>query len=160
MIAASLYFFIAVARPLPAILFGALVLSSGAAAQTIQFPALTGRVVDEAAILDAATRSELENKLAALEAKTSDQLVVVTLSSLGGRSIEEYGVALGRRWAIGQKDKNNGVLLIVAPNVTSGIAAWMAPAPSSSSQTSRRISRRRGEAMAANTDVPVSTQII
>src|ERR1700674_1604652 len=116
MIAASLYFFIAVARPLPAILFGALVLSSGAAAQTIQFPALTGRVVDEAAILDAATRSELENKLAALEAKTSDQLVVVTLSSLGGRSIEEYGVALGRRWAIGQKDKNNGVLLIVAPN--------------------------------------------
>src|SRR6202011_427914 len=86
------------------------------AAQTLSFPALTGRVVDEAGLLDAAARTALTESLAALEQKTTDQLVVVTLKSLQGTSIEDYGYQLGRRWQIGQKDKNNGVLLIVAPN--------------------------------------------
>jgi uncharacterized protein len=95
-----------------ALLFGA----QCALAQEIAFPRLSGRVVDDANLLDAAARADLEAKLAALEAKTSDQLVVVTVRSLGGRSIEEYGYRLGRSWAIGQKDKNNGVLLIVAPH--------------------------------------------
>ena len=82
----------------------------------LDFPALTGRVVDEAGILDPAARAALTEKLAALEAKTTDQLVVVTLKSLQGTSIEDFGVQLGRRWQIGQKDKNNGVLLIVVPS--------------------------------------------
>src|ERR1700704_611117 len=82
----------------------------------LDFPALTGRVVDDANILDPQTRAVLTDKLAALEAKTTDQLVVVTLKSLQGTSVEDFGVELGRRWKIGQKDKNNGVLLIVAPN--------------------------------------------
>ena len=86
------------------------------AAQTLVFPALTGRVVDEAGLLDAAARTALTESLAGLEQKTTDQLVVVTLKSLQGRSIEDYGYQLGRRWQIGQKDKNNGALLIVAPN--------------------------------------------
>jgi len=85
-------------------------------AQDIAFPSLTGRVVDEANLLDATAKADLDAKLAALEAKTTDQLVVVTVRSLGGRAIEDYGYRLGRTWAIGQKDKNNGVLLIVAPN--------------------------------------------
>jgi uncharacterized protein len=88
----------------------------GAPARALEFPALTGRVIDDANILDPATRAALTDKLADLEAKTTDQLVVVTLKSLQGTSIEEFGVALGRHWQIGQKDKNNGVLLIVAPN--------------------------------------------
>ena len=82
----------------------------------LDFPALTGRVVDDAGILDAATRTALTQKLADLEAKTTDQLVVVTLKSLQGTSIEDFGVELGRRWKVGQQDKNNGALLIVAPN--------------------------------------------
>src|ERR1700730_3489692 len=86
------------------------------AAHALEFPALAGRVVDEANVLDAATRAALTDKLAALEAKTTDQLVVVTLKSLQGTSIEDFGVQLGRHWQIGQKDKNNGVLLIVAPS--------------------------------------------
>ena len=62
-------------------------------------------------------RAEKLEKLSAdLEAKSTDQLVVVTLKSLQGTSIEDYGYQLGRKWQIGQKDKNNGVLLIVAPN--------------------------------------------
>jgi uncharacterized protein len=85
------------------------------AAQTLSFPALSGRVVDDAGVLDAATRTALTQSLADLEQKTTDQLVVVTLKSLQGTSIEDYGYQLGRRWQIGQKDKNNGVLLIVAP---------------------------------------------
>jgi uncharacterized protein len=85
-------------------------------ALALDFPTLTGRVVDDASILNAETRAALTNKLAALEAKTTDQLVVVTLKSLQGTSIEDYGYQLGRRWQIGQKDKNNGVLLIVVPS--------------------------------------------
>jgi uncharacterized protein len=85
-------------------------------ALALDFPTLSGRVVDEANILDAAARTALTDKLAALEAKTTDQLVVVTLKSLQGTSIEDYGYQLGRRWQVGQKGKNNGVLLIVVPS--------------------------------------------
>src|SRR5580704_17057106 len=79
------------------------------------FPALTGRVVDNANILSGATKSDLDSKLAALEAKTSRQLVVVTIPSLQGYEISDYGYQLGRAWGIGQAKLNNGVLLIVAP---------------------------------------------
>ena len=85
-----------------------------------RFPALTGRVVDDANILDPQHARRLTDKLAAFEAKTTDQLVVVTLKSLQGTSVEDFGVELGRRWQIGQKGKNNGVLLIVAPNEAQG----------------------------------------
>jgi uncharacterized protein len=85
------------------------------AAAAPQFPALTGRVVDAANILSGDTRSDLDQKLAALEAKTSRQLVVVTIPSLGGYDIADYGYQLGRAWGIGQAKLNNGVLLIVAP---------------------------------------------
>jgi len=82
----------------------------------LQFPTLTGRVVDEAGILSPAARAELDAQLAAHEKATSNQLVVVTLKSLQGDDIADYGYQLGRHWGIGQKGKNNGVLLIVAPN--------------------------------------------
>src|SRR3954467_5438396 len=81
-----------------------------------KFPALTGRVVDDAHILSPATTADLNSKLAALEQKTSRQLVVVTIPSLGGYEISDYGYQLGRAWGIGQKSLNNGILFIVAPN--------------------------------------------
>ena len=80
-----------------------------------KFPALTGRVVDDANILSDATKEDLNGKLAALEQKTSRQLVVVTIPSLGGYEISDYGYQLGRAWGIGQAKLNNGILLIVAP---------------------------------------------
>jgi uncharacterized protein len=80
------------------------------------FPALTGRVVDQAQILDAAARTRIESKLEQLESKTSTQLVVVTLRSLQGYDISDYGYRLGRSWGIGQKGKNNGAILLVAPS--------------------------------------------
>lgn len=85
-------------------------------ASGLSFPALTGRVVDEANILDSAARSALTQVSSDLEVKSTDQLVIVTLSSLRGTSIEDYSNRLFRAWQIGQKDKNNGVLLVVAPN--------------------------------------------
>ena len=77
-------------------------------------PALTGRVVDRAELLDAGQEAELNRLLAGHEQATGDQLVVVTLPDLGGRSIEETGLTLGREWGIGQKGRDNGALLIVA----------------------------------------------
>lgn len=79
------------------------------------FPALTGRIVDEASLLSAADRQEIERILADMEGKSSDQLVIYTAKSLQGHAIEDFGYRLGRHWRIGQQGTNNGVLLIVAP---------------------------------------------
>ena len=79
------------------------------------FPPLSGRVVDTAQLLDAATTAQLSRQLAAHEQQTGDQLVIVTVPDLDGNDIAEYGYQLGRAWGIGQKDKSNGALLIVAP---------------------------------------------
>ena len=68
-------------------------------------------MVDDAHILSDQTKADLDQKLAALEAKTSRQLVVVTLPSLQGYEISDYGYQLGRAWGIGQAKLNNGVLL-------------------------------------------------
>ena len=78
--------------------------------------ALTGRVVDAAGIIDPATREALTQKLADFEAKSSDQVVVVTVPSLNGEDIESFANHLFRAWALGQKQLNNGILLVVAPN--------------------------------------------
>jgi uncharacterized protein len=83
------------------------------AAQT--FPPLTGRVVDNAHLLSVSQTMDITSKLAALEAGTGRQLVVATVPSLEGKTIEDYGYRLGRTWAIGQKGKDDGVLLLVAP---------------------------------------------
>ena len=86
----------------------------GAATAQPRFPALTGRIVDDANVIDATTKARLDEKLKALEDKTGTQLVVATLPSLQGYDIADYGYQLGRAWGIGQKGKNNGALLIVA----------------------------------------------
>jgi uncharacterized protein len=80
------------------------------------FPALSGRVVDQARLLSEAREAEITAKLAALEADTGDQLVVVTIDSLQDLEIEDYGYRLGRAWGIGAEETDSGVLLIVAPN--------------------------------------------
>ena len=85
-----------------------------ATAQALTFPALSGRVVDDAKMLDPATRQQLTQTLEAHEKATGEQVVVVTVPGLQGTVIEDYGYQLGRAWGIGQKDKNNGALLIVA----------------------------------------------
>jgi uncharacterized protein len=80
------------------------------------FPKLTGRVVDTAGMLTPAQQAAITAKLQALEDKTHRQLVVATLPTLGGREIQEYGYKLGRAWGIGQKQADNGAILIIAKN--------------------------------------------
>ena len=92
----------------------ALLVTGPATAQT--FPALTGRVVDDAGILPPEVEAQLTTKLEALEKQSQRQLVVVTLPSLQGYEISDYGYQLGRQWGIGSKERNDGAMLIVAPN--------------------------------------------
>ncbi|WP_188112377.1 TPM domain-containing protein [Salinicola aestuarinus] len=91
-----------------------LMLCAATAQAAPDFPALTGRVVDNAELLDPATESRLTDTLAAHEEATGEQVVVVTLPDLQGEPIEDYGYQLGRAWGIGQEGEDNGALLIVA----------------------------------------------
>src|SRR5574337_2182898 len=92
------------------------VLLIGAALAAANFPPLTGRVVDAAKILSPIAKADLEGKLSALEQKSGIQLVVATVPSLGGQEIEPYANGLFRAWKLGEAKKNNGVLLLIAPN--------------------------------------------
>ena len=76
---------------------------------------LTGRVVDAANVLDEAAERSLTDRLAEIEKGTSDQVVVVTLPSLGGEPIEKVALGLGKRWGVGRADVDNGVLVVIAP---------------------------------------------
>ena len=97
------------------IVLGALLASALLGA--IAFPKLdNSRIVDEARLFSQAQKATLERTLAMHESNTSNQIVVVTLSSLNGYDIADYGYQLGRAWGIGTKEHNNGVLLIIAPN--------------------------------------------
>lgn len=80
------------------------------------FPELTSRLVDQARIIVPENEVGIVDKLARLEAQTGDQFVVVTVDSLQGYEIEDFGYRLGRHWGIGKADNNGGVLLIIAPN--------------------------------------------
>lgn len=108
-----------------AALLGVAAIGGGAAAWVMDKPVaadpveapleLTGPVVDDAHVLDAATTASLTQRLETLERTAGPQLVVVTTPSLGGREINDYSLALGRGWGIGDKLRNDGVLLVVAP---------------------------------------------
>lgn len=78
--------------------------------------ALTGRVVDAAGLLSDAEERILTAKLAALEAHDGAQFVVVTTPSLRGEDINSYSINLARTWGLGSKDRNDGLMLLVAPN--------------------------------------------
>jgi uncharacterized protein len=94
----------------------AFVLLAAPAAAAGDLPALTGRVVDNANLIDPSTTADITGKLAAFEAKSSDQVVVATIDSLNGEAIEPYANRLFRTWGLGQKKENNGILLLVAKN--------------------------------------------
>lgn len=94
----------------------AIALTTGAAAADFVAPALTGRVVDDAHVLTRETSAMINTALAGHEAKTGEQVVVATVPSLQGLPVEDYANRLFRAWGLGQKDKNNGVLFLVAPN--------------------------------------------
>jgi uncharacterized protein len=91
-----------------------LLLAWPAAAAAKDVPYLSGRVVDEAGLLSAAARQKIEGELAALERETGDQVAVLVVASLGGEPLEEYSVKVAQTWKLGQKGKDNGILLFIS----------------------------------------------
>ena len=113
-------------RFLAVLLLALVALAAPASAQT--FPPLTGRVVDQADLLRPEQEIDISSKSAALEAQTRRQFVVATVKSLEGYEISDYAYRLGRAWGIGQKQEDDGVILLVAPNerkvwITTGYGA-------------------------------------
>ena len=82
----------------------------------VNYPLLTGRVVDQADVIPPSTKSAIETKLRDLEDKSGIQLVVASVNSLDGLDVETYANGLFRAWKLGEAKKNNGVLFLVAPN--------------------------------------------
>lgn len=98
-----------------AALSGLLLLAMPAAAQT--FPKLAGNpVVDQADIIPAAEEAALNTQLLDLEKRTGHQLVVATVGDLEGRDVADYGYRLGREWGIGDAERDDGVVFLIAPN--------------------------------------------
>ncbi|MHB8837269.1 MAG: TPM domain-containing protein [Candidatus Methylomirabilia bacterium] len=90
-------------------------LAAAPGARAAEVPYLTGRVVDEAGILSPAARNRIEAVLATHEKTTTNQVAVLTVPSLGSDSVEGFAVKVFSTWKLGQKGKDNGVLLVVAP---------------------------------------------
>jgi uncharacterized protein len=114
-------------RPFWVALFAWLFTLAPTLAADLKLPDLNGqRVVDDAHILSDATRADLTAKLKGLEDATTDQMVIVTVPDLQGDTVEDWGLQLLRKWGIGQNGsikaangetyKDNGIVLVVAPN--------------------------------------------
>lgn len=84
-------------------------------AGNVEVPFLTGRVNDDAQILSEGTIKKLSETLKQHEDKTTNQVVVLTIPSLEGDNIEDFSNRVFNEWKLGQKDKDNGVLVVVVP---------------------------------------------
>ncbi len=101
-------------------LFAALVLCllAGATvtvAVAADVPLLSGRVVDNAELLSPAARERISAALKAHEDKTTNQIAVLTLATLGDDNVEQYAVRVFETWKLGKKDQDNGLLLLIVP---------------------------------------------
>nr|WP_243853778.1 TPM domain-containing protein [Sphingopyxis panaciterrae] len=104
-------------RPLATAALAGLLLLTAAPALAQTFPKLAGNpVVDQADIIPVAEEAALNTQLLELEKTTGHQLVVATISDLEGNDIADYGYKLGRAWGIGDKEKDDGVVFLIAPN--------------------------------------------
>ncbi len=84
------------------------------AAHALDVPKLQGYVNDYAGMISPETRARLESELQAFERSDSTQVVILTTPSLEGEVIEDFGIKVAESWKIGQKGKDNGIILIVA----------------------------------------------
>jgi len=104
-----------VKHTIAALLLALFALAAPATAQT--FPQNNGSpVVDQAGILTPEQQADLKSKSQALYTQTGRAFAVATVKSLEGYPVEDYAYRLGRAWGLGEKEKDNGVLLLVAPD--------------------------------------------
>jgi len=80
----------------------------------LEIPALSGRVNDYAGMLSPAAVQTLEQRLAELEQSDSTQVVVLTVPTIDGENIEQFGIRVAEAWRIGQKGLDNGAILLIA----------------------------------------------
>jgi len=85
-----------------------------ARAAALDVPYLTGRIVDGAEILSPAAREEISQALKAHEDRTTNQIAVLTVPSLEGDNIEDFAIRVFETWRLGQAEKDNGLLFVVA----------------------------------------------
>lgn len=97
------------------VLLASMLLATPVLAADIEFPALTGRIVDTADQIPAAQEAALDAELTAFEKATGHQFVVVTIPDLGGIPKEDYAFRLGRHWGIGRKGADDGIILLQSP---------------------------------------------
>lgn len=106
------------AASLPALLGTVLFLSllalGAAPSAAKEVPYLSGRIVDEAGMIPQDVAQRLDQELQALEQATGDQVAVLTVESLEGEPLEDYSMKVAETWKLGQKGKDNGVLLLIA----------------------------------------------
>ena len=95
-------------------IFFSLTLFLAVQVSALEVPRLQGRVNDYAELLSPATEASLESVLKSLESSDSTQIVVLTIGSLQGDSLEEFSLRVVEDWKIGQQGLDNGVLLLVA----------------------------------------------
>lgn len=82
----------------------------------VEVPYLTGRIVDNAQILSPETNLALTEKLRLHEEQTTNQIAILTIPTLDGESIEDFAGRVFEEWKLGQKDKDNGILMIIVPD--------------------------------------------
>ncbi len=82
----------------------------------VNYPNPVGYVNDFASIIDPTAKLNLETKLRDYKDKTSIEISVATVSSLEGLTIDEYAFKLFQKWGVGDRTKDNGILILVAPN--------------------------------------------
>jgi uncharacterized protein len=80
----------------------------------LEVPYLAGRVNDNANLIPDDVRQRIEQKLAAFEQKTGNQIAVLTVESLEGEALEDYSLKVAETWKLGQKGKDNGVLFLIS----------------------------------------------
>ncbi|MAT38963.1 MAG: hypothetical protein CL946_05100 [Ectothiorhodospiraceae bacterium] len=87
---------------------------SGSLLAQPEVPYLSGHVNDNADLLTTAVEQDLEARLSAYEDSTTNQIAILTIQSLEGYSIEEYSIRVAETWKLGQKDVDNGALLVIS----------------------------------------------
>lgn len=99
----------------PSFLWLLWLLFAAGAALAADVPMLSGRVVDNAELLSPAARDRISAALKAHEGKTTNQIAVLTIPTLGEDNIEQYAIKVFEAWKLGRKDKDNGLLLVIVP---------------------------------------------
>lgn len=80
----------------------------------LEVPKVQGYVNDYAGMISPPAKSKLEEALRTFEQSDSTQIVILTVPSLEGENIEEFGIKVGEAWKVGKKGKDNGILFIVS----------------------------------------------